>query len=221
MNEATFTQEAQERLKQYLNRPGYIIPDSLGSREAACSMAAINLAISSELTDDIPDCMSAVIGNWIIPVQDSMPMEMRNSPRWKAALVRAAGTGHNHERECADMLIDWMWTTVLPPLQPVADDNGFGKQWHRMYEVRSIKATNAVTSAVLTQPTRTQALAGAANASYFVGEAIRFKLIGPIVATNIARSAASVANAGSFDVWKRFDPVGLLERLVAVSEPSQ
>jgi hypothetical protein len=69
------------------------LPSGLGTEESACSIAAINLALTGELTDDIPDCMSEVIGRWIIPTQDAMPAELRNSPRWKSLLPLAAGTG--------------------------------------------------------------------------------------------------------------------------------
>lgn len=54
------------------------IPTGLGDEEAASSIASINLALTGQLTDDIPACMSPVIGRWIIRVQDRMPYEIRN-----------------------------------------------------------------------------------------------------------------------------------------------
>ena len=66
MTEATFPPAAQERLKAYLGRPGFKIPVGLGNEEAACSIAAINIAISGQFTARIPECMSKVIGKWII-----------------------------------------------------------------------------------------------------------------------------------------------------------
>ena len=131
MNAATFTREAQERLKAYLGRSGYRIPVGLGSEHAACSIAAINLAIDGFLTDDIPACMSKVIGVWIRVIQDEMPEAWRNDILWKAALVRAAGSGRNHERERANILKDWMWETVFPFEQPLADERGVGELWRR------------------------------------------------------------------------------------------
>ena len=72
---------------------GRHIPSGLGTAEEACSIAAINLALTGELTDHIPDCMSLVIGKWIIVVQDAVPDELRNSAEWRRLLPLAAGTG--------------------------------------------------------------------------------------------------------------------------------
>ena len=69
--QATWTAEADARLRAYLARDGYIIPVGLGSEDAACSMAAINLALTGVLSGDIPACMSTVVGKWIINVQDN------------------------------------------------------------------------------------------------------------------------------------------------------
>src|SRR5690606_14402171 len=96
----------------------------LGSRERACSIAAINLALSGDLTDDIPECMSPTIGRWIIQVQDTMPAEIRNSAEWRGLLPLAAGTGREHEEERRAVILDWMWGTVLPSLQGLADERG-------------------------------------------------------------------------------------------------
>lgn len=72
----------------------------LGQNEhEACSIVAINLALTGKLTDEIPDCMSPVIGNWIIRIQDAMPEEMRNSEEWKSLLPFAAGTGREFEKK--------------------------------------------------------------------------------------------------------------------------
>jgi len=71
----------------------------IGSKERACSIGALNLALSGKLTDTVPDCMSVVIGCWIIKVQDRMPATIRDSAAWRELLVLAAGTGREHEEE--------------------------------------------------------------------------------------------------------------------------
>ena len=38
------------------------LSSGLGTAEEPCSIAAINLALTGRLTDDIPQCMSPVIG---------------------------------------------------------------------------------------------------------------------------------------------------------------
>jgi hypothetical protein len=126
----TFTQEHKAKLEQYLAT--HTLPSGLGTKESACSIAAINLAMSGTLTDDIPDCMSEVLGKATIRLQDAMPEEMRNSERYKALLPEMAGTGREHEQERLAILMNWMWSVVLPQLQPIADKNGFGSEWKNM-----------------------------------------------------------------------------------------
>jgi hypothetical protein len=125
----TFTQEHKAKLEQYLAT--HILPSGLGTKESACSIAAINLAISGRLTDDTPNCMSEVLGRATIRLQDAMPEEMRNSERYKALLPEMAGTGREHEQERLAILMNWMWSVVLPQLQPVADKHGFGDEWKK------------------------------------------------------------------------------------------
>lgn len=113
------TPEQKQQISDYLkDRP---ISKGIGTREQACSIAAINLALTGELTDNIPDCMSEVIGRWIIVIQDTMPFDMRNSNEWRILLPEAAGTGREKESARMGIILDWMWETVLPTLKPIAD----------------------------------------------------------------------------------------------------
>ena len=91
------TQEQKDAIAAKVN--GMTLPSGVGTKESACSIAAINLALTGRLTDRIPDCMSEVVGKWIIVVQDAMPDKMRNSPAWKSLLPLAAGTGREREPE--------------------------------------------------------------------------------------------------------------------------
>ena len=141
-----FTEKHRTKLEQYLET--HKLPAGLGSEESACSIAAINLAIRGELTDDIPDCMSKVLGRTTIALQDEMPDEMRNSSRHKKLLPDMAGTGREHEKERSTILLDWMWSVVLPKLQPIASEYGFGTEWHNMcQEKTSAAATRAYDAA--------------------------------------------------------------------------
>lgn len=115
----------------------------VGTPDCPCSIAAINLATTGRLTTNIPDCMSVVIGAWIKPIQDAMPLDRLNGPRWRALLPLAAGTGRDHETERLEILMDWMWGTVLPQLQPLADEQGFGAEWRRMTNERTEAAATA------------------------------------------------------------------------------
>jgi hypothetical protein len=169
---STITVEQQASIAKTLE--GMHLPSGLGNEHSACSLAAINLALSGRLTDEIPDCMSEVIGRWIIVVQDAMPGELRNSARWKSLLPLAAGTGRGQEQARLDIILDWMWGTVLPSLQTLADQQGFGAQWQKMTTGRTAKSARAV--AVDAAAAEEWAAANAAEAAHW--------------ATKVARAAA-------------------------------
>ena len=229
-----WTQEANDKLVEYLSRDGYEIPDGLGTKDSACSVAAINLALTGELTYEIPDCMSYPLGQWIIRVQDVMPGEMRNSAEWKALLPLAAGTGREREDERLEIILDWMWGTVLPYAQPVADEYGFGEEWRRMCEERTGESARvayraaddaAVRAAAVrvayyayyatdyaARAARAAGAADAVRASDYA--ATRAAVVAADYAARAARATAAKAAAraaplNEVDAWRHFDPVGL------------
>ena len=142
MNHSTITDEQAAAIEAMLARMPDL-PSGIGSKENACSIAAINLALTGKLTDVIPGCMSIVIAKWIIKVQDSAPAELRNSERWRRLLPLAAGTGRDKESGRASVAMDWMWSVVLPQLQPLADRHGFGESWRKMCDLRTANAADA------------------------------------------------------------------------------
>ena len=145
MMSTEYTPEKRDALADYLAT--HPIAKGIGTEESACSLAAINLALTGKLTDDIPDCMSLVLGRATIILQDAMPDDMRNSEHYRAWLVTAPGTGRDREKERLGVILDWMWGTVLPQVQPVADQGGFGVEWARMCEERSCNAAGAAACA--------------------------------------------------------------------------
>jgi hypothetical protein len=222
----TITSEQQTAIAEKL--ASMHLPSGLGNKENACSIAAINLALSGKLTDDIPDCMSEVIGRWIITTQDSMPDEMRNSDRWKSLLPLAAGTGRDKEQERLDIILDWMWGTVLPTLQPLADEKGFGDAWRSMTTERTAEAAEAAEDAALADAARAAARAaraaratwvadGAAGAAAWVADAAEAAGAAAWVADAAEAADAALAAedaAARADTWATFDPCALLDRLI-------
>ena len=92
-------------------------------------------------------CSSDAIKGFLA-VQNAMPNSMRNSVRWRKALSfveqgQVFGTKRIHEQERYAIIVDWMWGTVLPRLQLMADSNGFGPEWRRMTTERTAKAARA------------------------------------------------------------------------------
>jgi hypothetical protein len=117
---STLTEQQQNAIAEYL--ASHELSRGLGTGESACSIAAINLTLTGKLTDIIPECMSEVIGDWIIVIQDGMPHDLRNSAEWKSLLPLAAGTGRKHEQERIAILVDHLWAVVMPLMQSMADN---------------------------------------------------------------------------------------------------
>jgi hypothetical protein len=209
---STITIEQQTAIAEKLAT--MTLPSGLGTEEAACSIAAINLALTGKLTDDIPPCMSEVIGRWIISAQDAMPDEMRNSERWKQLLPLAAGTGRDKEQERLQIILDWMWGTVLPTLQLLADANGFGAEWQTMTTERTGAAAWAARAAAYARAA--DAAAGAAYAAAYAAAAewAAAKAAWAADAVYAAAEAEAAAWAAAAYAWETFDPCNLLERLI-------
>jgi hypothetical protein len=167
--------------------------------------------------------MSKAIGKWIIRIQDSMPDDMRNSARWKQLLPRAAGTGRAKEKKRLAIILDWMWGTVLPTLQPLADDRGFGTEWKRMTTERTRAAAGRASCGVDGAAARAAAAAAAAWAAAEAAARAEARAAAwawaaeaawAWAAEAAAWAAAEAAEAAS--AWETFDPCGLLERLINV-----
>jgi len=237
---STITLEQQQAIAAKL--ASMHLPSGLGDEESACSIAAINLALTGELTDDIPPCMSEVIGKWIIRIQDAMPADMRNSERWKQLLPRAAGTGRAKEKERLAIILDWMWESVLPTLQPLADKHGFGREWQTMTTERTKAAAEAAAVAAwaarAARAAESAAVGSAAVAAWAAesawaaraARAAESAAVGSAVAAvaaaeaaeesawaaeeSAARAAVAAVAAAESAAWETFDPCGLLERLI-------
>ena len=218
MTTSNWTPEAEQRLTDYLARDGYVIPRGLGTETAACSIAAVNLALTGRLTDTIPDCMSFVVGKWLLLTQDAVPSDVRNSQKWKAALVKAAGTGRAHELERVQMVIVWMWETLLPALQPWADEGGYGTEWQRMCDLKDpVEAAIAEGVAWDTRHRDQDArqAADAAGAAYEASHGADYVAKnGDFHVAEVLERVAEVADKAAAAVsWEPLDPASLLTAL--------
>ena len=207
MTTTTFPADAAKRLTTWLET--HDLGWGLGNEYSTCSIGAINLALNGELTNRIPDCMSEVTGRWVIRIQDAMPDGLRNSAEWKSLLPRAAGTGREHETERITIIMDWLFETVLPIIQPTADANGFGPQWRRMCDERTAKASWDIYGA-----RAAVAALWASEASDYATDASRAASDSdPSAAWRAAAAARSVAKVNP-DAWSTIDPCALLQRLI-------
>jgi hypothetical protein len=237
----TFTQEHKAKLEQYLAT--HILPSGLGTKESACSIAAINLALSGTLTDDIPNCMSNVLGKATIRLQDSMPSEMRNSLRYKALLPDMAGTGREHEQKRLAILMNWMWSVVLPQLQPLADKHGFGSEWKNMCNLKTAASARAAVcaadvaadvaadaasahaaaaadaaDAAAARAAADAAAAADASADAAAAAVYAARATSDVAAAYAARAAYAAADAAAADFWETVDPLGVLESMTYLNE---
>lgn len=217
------TKEQQAAIAAKVN--SMTLPKGMGDKHNACSIAAINLALTGQMTDEVPACMSEVVGKWIIRVQDAMPNEMRNSAAWKSLLPLAAGTGRDHERERSAIMMDWIFDIVLPYVQPIADAGGYGEQWRDMCELRTREATRAADRAVraaaraAAEAALAAARAAAAAAWAAAWAADRAADRAAAEASRASGAAWAAEASGDSDAaWKHFDPCGLLQKLVEVGK---
>jgi hypothetical protein len=195
----------------------------LGNKEKMCSVAAINLALTGELTDSVPECMSEVIGRWVRGVQDNMPVHIRNSFKWRDLLPLAAGTGRDLECERADILLRWMWGCVMAAAQDAADERQLGTQWKSMLESRTVETIGVVLleldnsqQSFSYMSSIRESLTSAKSATLLRSSCNTYKAVSYFVAT-AARRIGEVAESHSV-YWDSLDPCGLLEELINVKK---
>jgi len=163
-----------------------------------------------------------------------MPDGMRNSSRYKSLIPNMPGTGREREAERLAVLMDWMWTVVLPQIQPVADKGGFGSEWQRMCETKTsdeklrsaayaadaayadaaYAAAAYAADAAYAAAARAAAAADAAayaDAAYAAAYASAAYAADAAFAASAAASAAARSARGTF--WETVDPIGVLERM--------
>ena len=219
-----YTTDHRLKLESYLAT--HTLPQGLGDRESACTLAAINIAMSGKLTDAIPACMSEVLGRAAIGLQDLMPDKMRNSARYKRLIPDMPGTGRALEQERLAILTAWMWGVVLPHLQPIADKRGFGGEWRQMCHDRTEDAARAAACAADAADAADYAADAARAASYAAGAASyaaraagasSYATVCADDAARVALAAARAVDARAFDAradfWAAIDPISVLERM--------
>jgi len=85
----------------------------------------------------IPEDGSALVKNFILGMQNVMPREITESTGWRQLVKNSALTIEAHESANSATLLDWMWNTVLPSVQDLAETNGYGPKWQAMNTHRS------------------------------------------------------------------------------------
>lgn len=241
MQTLTINSQDFENIQKFVN--SHQISKGVGTYESACSIASINLALTGKLADNIPDCMSPIIGHWIISVQDQVSHAMRNTVEWRALLPFAAGTGRNPEKEIERVRILRAWFHEnMHIANDVLDAHGLGEKWKAAQENFDTVQLNAVLNEARYKLKDLKDVY-AGHGGFFmradvqVMEAV-IRAIAGILSTFVERSrrdycGAEVANGAhllvclatyavehekrenvALDMWTKIDPTGVLAKLV-------
>ena len=115
---------------------------------------------------------SIVVADWVIKLNGGMPDVVSDSSEWKAALTTGLSTTSALEAEYLDMIMDDLWTVVLPSLQPIADRRGFGDEWKVMCTEKTRTAANAVEQVIWDAKQAGRLDEGIAETAGFVADAV-------------------------------------------------
>jgi hypothetical protein len=225
---STITKEQQDKIAEFVNT--HELVRGLGSITSPCSVAAINLMVSGRLTDEIPDCMSEVIGAWTIDMQDTLTKAQRNSSEWKYLLPFAAGTGRDREPERLGILIDWLFGLVLPKATTYADFIGIGSEWRLMLSEKSEAAIDVAVKAAKTARPQEGLLALQGSISILKHQVLSsanktaYRAASAVDVTQSLRNAlcgvlATRSTQMYADFYESLQAPEVLRRMIAVTEP--
>lgn len=214
------TPEKEQDIREVLaNMPR--LAQGVGTFESACSIAAINLALSNTLDDKIPECMSHVIGSWIIKIQDMMPEDMRNSAEWRRLLPLAAGTGRTYERERLTLILSWMWNLVSH-VQDTAETYNVGNEWAAMTRERNIDVADRAYCVIRNNiffSTDMTFLSSISTSIIDCLDAITHQMF-DVAAHEATHAAIFVTRIHGYNSWiEMVQPVHVLQQLIAVTDP--
>jgi len=221
----TVTDDIRAALAAALNSPDLTLVSGLGNADGGpasgerCTIAEINLVLTGKLSDDPHPCISEVIRQWVIRVQDRMPDSIRNSSAWRGASVGIAGSASTPGVEQArrQMVMDWMWERLADEAVLEAVPAGCRVAWDRMLSERTYKASSEARRQLRAADAAYAAAAyAAADAAY--ADAAYAAADAAYAAAYAAAASAAAAAAAAADAaqafWERSDPAALLTRLI-------
>ena len=219
--ETSWTSQAHARLTDYLQT--HRLKSEPGSTQTPCSIQAINIALRGTPSTVVPQCMSEVLGNFIMTIQDAIPNELLNGPEWKRMLPQAAGTQRDLERERSQAITDWMWNKVLPQVAPVLETPEFRKPWDRMLKSRTRQSTRTTIKLLiyngLFEPHGKHGQAGEAARSANMVLRYLDKNILPTAALTVGLAASHAARTtpDPMGFWSTAQPIALIDSLIEMT----
>lgn len=220
----------QQKVADYL--PELNLTHGRGSDEHnACSIAAINLALSGKLSDEPTPCMSLPIRAWVIAVQDAMPIWMmqptdEHGDRWRAALPLVAGTINIPSAPIHAAVRDWMWQALggdlVPSWIPVQHTKYWGNTlyWRDRPSARTaghdIERYEQGTTYLSLAMTRAGETMSDSSLDITMAAMVVDAMAGAYASTTAPLHARSDA---ATDYWRLADPAGLLLKLCTLNKP--
>ena len=203
----------------------------------ACTISAINLALTGQLTDTDPSkCMWDALRLFVIRVQDEMPLQMmepgdEHGDLWRAIVPYIAGSRDLPDKPARlALILDWMWERLGDPAVVAAVPAHILPVWQSMVTLRTLRAADDASKAAViaarTAPdvgigNRNSADAAPFHAAIAVGAALDVNADNAAMeeAAFAARAAATLAPE-PVDYWRRADPAKLLEAVLLSCSPA-
>lgn len=220
----------QQKVADYL--PELNLTHGRGSdAQNACSIAAINLALSGKLSDEPTPCMSLPLRAWVIAVQDVMPIWMmqptdEHGDRWRAALPLVAGTIDIPSQIIHDRVRDWAWRALGGDLVPSWIPAKYIAVWQNALVLQDQRSARVAKFCIEQeeQGTTYLSLAMARAAETTNNGSIDITMAAMVVdAMAGAYASTSVAYNSRSDAatyyWRLADPAGLLLKLCTLNKP--
>ena len=163
------------------------------------------------MTEYIPDCMSEVIGKWIIAIEHVMPLCISSSSEWRELLLLAAKSDRDSEGDKVEMIMSWMWDNISQESQELNSPNK--RLWERLVQFKDLVSCYELQNSIGYK-------GGKDQAQLEVVDSIRF-ILSSYTSTiqKVTKAATTVSflttwNDNIEGTWDRIDPVLLLMRLV-------
>ena len=97
--------EDQQKVQDLLDAHPHL-SRGVGTEDEPCTIAAVNMALTSKLTDNLHPCVSPIIRSWVMVTQDAMPDAAATAARYATDAARAADADYWQRRDPAGLLAE-------------------------------------------------------------------------------------------------------------------